>query len=148
MDPTNTQGLPQIQQMSPLPQGGGDLSSLLQRLTPEQLHEMMGLGSLSEQDSHLDRQAAQAHALRSGLMAQHPMGWGAGAANGISQVLGALHERQLDSRHDDILAQQTAGRGRFADLFRGPQAQAAQPPGSALDALTAPAVSPPFSFGP
>ena len=127
MDPTTMmpgmqqQQPPQQQQPGMPGQDAGGLSALLQRLSPEQLHQLMGLSSLDQQGSALEQQMAQSHALRKQQMGQQPYGWGAGLANGLSQVGESVHGALLERDRKANIDKQGAGRSAFADLLRGKQ---------------------------
>jgi hypothetical protein len=107
-----------------------EYDSLLSRLTPEQLQQMMELGSLDEQGGLLHEQMAQAEALRKPSGVQ---GYGAagglfhGLADGINNISGAIRQKQLYGEQKDLLGKKTKGRSTLVELLRSGPTQPQQP---------------------
>lgn len=100
-----------------------DASSFdLSQLSPEQLQQLMALGSLDEQGGDLDKQMEQAQALGQQQTSPHST-WGGAALGGLAGLI-----NQLKSGHDvtQIQGQKAAlrdkksdVRGMYAQLLRG-----------------------------
>lgn len=98
------------------------MDDLLNSLPPEVLEQLIGLGTLDEQQALLEQQMQQAQALRGSGMAQgHRTGVGAGLA-GLGDVLngvrGGLDAQRLQGEMGGLLEQKKKGRSVYADLLR------------------------------
>lgn len=143
MDPTQMQPGMQPGSQSPMggvgTAGGGDLQSLLQRLSPEQLHQLMGLGTLNEKGDQIEEQMKMAEEMRKQISGGQSYGAGAGLGNGLAAIFTALHERSLRGDQGENTAAKGAGRDSFADMIRSqqqpasPQGMPQQPQGQSVD---------------
>lgn len=106
-----------------------DLSSLLSQIPPEQLEQMLGLGTLDEEDALLAQQMEQAQALRKGSGKQFSTPVGAllgGLGDVINSGMGAQQANQLMGQRKDLLGKKTSGRKAYVDALRS--SQTALPP--------------------
>ena len=90
-------------------------------LTPEELAQLMGMGTLDEQGSLLERQMAQAQALRQPSGQHYSTGLGAafgGAGDILRSIQGVMQENRLRPKQESLLKQKEEGRRLFADLLR------------------------------
>lgn len=98
-----------------------DFDALLQQMTPEELEQLLGLGTLDERQGMLGHQMAQAELLKQPSNKQYSTGWGA-ALGGLGDVIragqGQYQLEQAQQGMEDILAQKDAGRGLYADAIR------------------------------
>jgi len=99
----------------------GDFSDLLQQMTPEELEQLIGLGTLDERQQMLGHQMAQAELLRQPSNRHYSTGWGA-ALGGLADVVragqGQYQLEQAQQGMQDLLAQKDAGRGLYVDAIR------------------------------
>jgi hypothetical protein len=95
------------------------LTALINGADPETLKALLGAGTLDQGDTMLEKQLAQAHAMRSQLAGQQPYGLGGGIGNAIAQTLEGFNEHSLrqqqqanlDKRQKSIDAMIAALRG-------------------------------------
>ena len=111
-----------------------DFSALLQQMTPEELEQLLGMGTLDERQAQMERQRQQAELLRQGSNQQYNTGMGA-ALGGLADVIRAGQgQYQLENAEagiQDILGKKDAGRKSYGDLmqrFAQQQAQQVRPP--------------------
>ena len=105
-----------------------DLGSILSQLSPEQVSQLLGLSTLDEEGSALERQMAQAQALQQPAGRRHTttLGSAFGAAGDVMRgIRGGLDERSLREKQQGLIGQKRKGRLTLADLFKvRPQEQA------------------------
>ncbi|AAK94390.1 hypothetical protein Mx8p55 [Myxococcus phage Mx8] len=98
-----------------------DFDALLQQMTPEELEQLIGLGTLDERQGLLDQQMAMAQALQQPSGKQSSTGWGA-ALGGLGDVVrgfqGQHKLQQAQAGMEDLLAQKDAGRLLYTDAIR------------------------------
>lgn len=96
------------------------MDELLSQLSPEDLEQLFGLGTLDERGDLLSQQMAMAEALRRPSGQQHTTPIGA-ALGGIADVAGAwggsLAEQKLQGQQADLLKQKDAGRKAYAEAI-------------------------------
>ena len=95
---------------------GADLD-LFSNLKPEDLKQLLGLGTLDEQGQLLQQQMAQAQALRrpSGTQYTAPVAAGLGGlADVLNSVNGTIQTHQARSGQEALLKQKDEGRGLYA----------------------------------
>lgn len=101
-----------------------DLNALLSQMSPEELEQLLGLGTLDERGGMLNQQMAQAEALRQPSGRQATTGWGAafgGAADGLRNIQGMQQMDAIRKQQEALLGKKDAGRGLYANaLRRGP----------------------------
>ncbi|WFG54196.1 hypothetical protein Mx9_p89 [Myxococcus phage Mx9] len=117
-----------------------DFNDLLQQMTPEELEQLIGLGTLDERQSLLDKQMAQAEALmqQGGGRYSTPLGAALGGLAGVGQsVMGTKQQQDAMEQQRAILGQKDVGRGLYTDVIR--RQQQAQQPWDVTPAI-------PFSF--
>lgn len=103
-----------------------DLETLLSQMSPEELEELLRLGTLDERGALLEQQLAQAQALRQPDNRQHYSGFAgamAGLSNAANNVYGAYQQKKLGEQQQALLGQKDAGRGLYADAIRRRPAQ-------------------------
>ena len=129
---------------------GGNLAGL----TPDQLQQLMQLGSLDEEGGQLQDQLAQAQALQSAPMTHHVSPFGAafgGLAGAINSYRGAKEEKSLRARQQDISKQKQDARALYARALMGATATPAEmgPAGGLQEAqLLGPNANSPVATGP
>lgn len=109
-----------------------DLDALLSQLSPEEIAELMGMGTLDERGSLLDQQLAQAQALRQPQSGPHSTGMGAalgGLGDAVRSFSGGIQELGLRDQQRGLLNQKDQGRQKFLEMLR--QRQGGRVPGSA-----------------
>jgi hypothetical protein len=104
-----------------------DLNALLSQMTPEELEELLALGTLDERGGLLQQQMAQAEALRQPSGRQHSTGLGAalGGIGDLTKFIGGT--RQMDdlrAKQEALMGQKDAGRGLYANAIRRRPAEA------------------------
>ena len=108
-----------------------ELEALLATLTPEELQQLMGLGTNDERSGIVQQQLAQADALRNSQMGDYGTPGGA-AMGGISSVLdkvrGGMEAKDLQGQQQGLLGQKDAGRMTYLDALRRQQQGPALPP--------------------
>lgn len=109
------------------------LEALLSQYTPEQLAQLLGMGTLDERGSALQKQQEQADALAGGSSAQR-YSTGAGAAiggvgNAIASVGGGVQGLMLGKQQAQLLDKKDAGR---LEYLRGLRAKPPGPPAGAV----------------
>lgn len=95
--------------------------SIFSQLTPEQLQQLLSLGTLDEQGSLLEQQLAQAQALRNPMGGQRSTGLGAGIAalgDTLRGVSGAIQEGRIRKEQEALIPKRQSGRSILADLLR------------------------------
>jgi len=122
----------------------GDFSQLWELMTPEELEQLLGLGTLDERQQMLGHQMAQAELLRQPSNKHYSTGWGA-ALGGLADVVragqGQYQLEQAQQGMEDILGKKDAGRVAYGELlqrFAQQQAKQNQPP--------TPDIAPPIPF--
>ena len=115
-----------------------ELEALLASLTPEQLQEIMGLGTVDARSDIVAQQLAQADALRNAQVGNNMTPGGAalsGMGNLLDKVRGGLETQDLRAQQQGLLGQQDAGRMTYLQALRNKQQPlAALPPDAgALD---------------
>jgi hypothetical protein len=91
-----------------------------ENMSPEELQQLMHLGSLSEQQDIIKDQIAQAMALRKPSGVQHTTGLGAlfgSLGDTLGNGLSVHRENQLRHQQHDLMGQQERARGLFADAM-------------------------------
>lgn len=103
-----------------------DFSQLFADMTPEEkemaLTQILGLGTLDEQDDMYQEQMAMADA----LAPKGPRNWGPGAAGPIGAIadvfgagVNAYKQNQFMKERDKLLKDKVAGRREFAKIMGG-----------------------------
>lgn len=96
------------------------MNDLLNQLTPEELHQLMGLSTAEDEKGLMDEQMARAMALR-GHPVQHSTGMG-GALGALGDALNAgmsgYRENQVEQNQKALMAKRLAGRNLLADILR------------------------------
>lgn len=98
-----------------------DLNTLLAQMSPEELEQLLGLGTLDERGGMLQQQMAQAEALRQPSGQQYSTGWGAalgGVGDLTRQIAGTRQMDALRQQQEAILGKKDAGRGLYVDALR------------------------------
>jgi hypothetical protein len=94
---------------------------LLQQMDPEELKQLLGLGTLDERDELLQQQMLQAQALGQPNRTQHSTALGA-ALGGLGNVAGAIGggigNAQSMAGREALLGQKDAGRNLYLDALR------------------------------
>lgn len=117
-----------------------DLNALLSQMSPEELEQLLGMGTLDERGGMLQQQMAQAEALRQPSGRQASTGWGAafgGIADGLRNIQGTQQMDTLRQQQEALLNKKDAGRGKYVDALRrrmGP-GQQMQPTEDVLPAI-------------
>lgn len=99
-----------------------ELEALLAQLTPEQLQQYMGLGTVDERSDLVAQQLAQADALRGQAMGDYSTPGGAalgGIGNIVEKMVGGYQGQELRGQQQDLLGQKDAGRMMFLEALRG-----------------------------
>lgn len=121
-----------------------DFNALLSQMSPEELEQLLGLGTLDERGEALQQQMALAQALQQptgGHPSITPLGGALGALNnGLRYIHGANKLEKLQKDQEALLAKKDEGRGLFVDAMRR---RAAGLP--ATEAMPAPVA--PFALG-
>lgn len=98
-----------------------DLNALLSQMTPEELEQIFGMGTLDERGALLNQQMAQAEALRQSSGKQYSTGLGA-ALGGLGDVTrmvgGTMDMNRLQKEQEALLGKKDAGRGLYVDALR------------------------------
>lgn len=96
-------------------------AQLLASATPEELQQLLGMGTLDEKGGALEQQMAQALALRQGGGRQYSTGAGA-ALGAVGDVLNGVRSHQqegeLKKQQEALLGQKDAGRNLYVELLR------------------------------
>lgn len=99
----------------------GEMDELLSQFSPEELAELIGLGTLDERGALLQDQMAQAQALRQPQAGHHTTGMGA-ALGGLGDVVrgfaGARQTTALGAQQAELLGQKDKGREMFLRALR------------------------------
>lgn len=98
-----------------------DYFAFLQSLTPEQMQQMQGMGTLDERGQSLEEQLAAAQALQNRATAQRgTLGGAIGSGLGgvIDAVRGGMQERDVRQQQADVLGQKDAGRTAYSEALR------------------------------
>lgn len=108
-----------------------ELEALMASLSPEELEQLMGLGTLDEQGALLEQQQAQAQGLLRGGNAQRTTGIGAalsGLGDAVGAGVGAYRQGKLNEQQKALVDQKQTGRNLYADaLRRKPQGASGMP---------------------
>lgn len=102
-----------------------ELEALLASMSPEELAELMGMGTLDERAALLEQQMAQAQALRQPSGERHITGAGGafgGLNDAVKNVWGAYQQKQLQDQQAALLDQKDQGRSLYLDALRRRQA--------------------------
>lgn len=107
---------------------------ILSQLTPEELQQLMGMGTLDERGQLLQQQLQMADALRQPQAGEHSTGLGA-ALGGLGDVLrgtiGGIAGKQAMGKMEGLMGQKDAGRNTFLQAFlKGQRGGAAGPMGA------------------
>jgi hypothetical protein len=98
-----------------------EFQQLLASASPEELEQLMGMGTLDEKGGLLEQQMAQAQALRSNHSQGHSTGLGAGLG-GLADILNGYasgrQQKETGEQQQALLAQKDSGRNLYADLLR------------------------------
>lgn len=96
------------------PQNMNGLINIFKNLTPEQRRQIAAGGALDDEAQSVDKQLAQAQALRTHYAAGHTTGIGA-AGGALGDLFNSIHSNQLEKeardRQKGIRAEQTSLRG-------------------------------------
>lgn len=100
-----------------------DLEQLLAGLSPDELEQLLGMGTLDERGALLQQQQAQAEALRQkpGMAMGHVSPWGAalaGLGDVANQVRGGVQGQAAGQGLESLLGKKDAGRGAFVEALR------------------------------
>jgi len=112
---------------------------LLTRFSPEELQQMLGLGTLDERGALLDAQMQQAQALRRPTAVQRQTAGGAigeGLGDLFRGIAGTIQEKDIGAQQAALLDKKDAGRKGYADAMVA--ALRAHAPVSALPLVAAP----------
>lgn len=98
-----------------------DLNALLSQMSPEELEQLLSMGTLDERGDLAQQQMAQAEALRKPSGQQYSTGWGAalGGVGDMARFIGGT--RGMEASQADleaILGKKDAGRGKYVDAIR------------------------------
>lgn len=98
-----------------------DFNAMLSSLSPEELQQLLGLGTLDERGALLSNQMAQADALMQPQGRQYSTGLGA-ALGGIGdltrQIAGTRQQEALLKQQEALLGKKDAGRGLYTEALR------------------------------
>lgn len=98
-----------------------DFNALLSQMSPEELEQLLNLGTMDERGALLQQQMAQAEALRQPSGRQYSTGLGA-ALGGIGdltrQIAGTRQMDTLRQQQEALLGKKDAGRGLYVDALR------------------------------
>lgn len=125
-----------------------DYFAFLNALSPEELAQMSGMGTLDERGQALEGQLAAAQALQRRPVAQHATAGGAigsGLGRVVDAVRGGLQEKDVRQQQAALLQQKDAGRNAYSEALRrfAMKRQQSQPPASGFAPLVPP---PPESY--
>jgi hypothetical protein len=98
-----------------------DLNALLSQMTPEELEQLLGMGTLDERGGLLQQQMMQAEALRKPSGQQYSTGLGAalGGMGDLARTIGGTMDMgRLQKEQEALLSQKDAGRGKYVDALR------------------------------
>jgi hypothetical protein len=101
---------------------------IFSQLSPEQLQQLMHLGTLNQRSDLLQQQMQQALALRKPSGEKHVTGFGAavgGLADIGNSVIGQLRENKAREALDQNITEQEQGRTTLANVWAKMQAQQA-----------------------
>ncbi len=94
------------------------------QLTPEQIQQLLQLGTMDEQDQAIMEQLRAAQALQQSQSGGHRTALAAGIG-GLGDAFrafgGTMKERQARAQRSELLDKKRAGRELFAKLLFGPQ---------------------------
>lgn len=113
-----------------------DFEALMQQMSPEELEQLISLGSVDDRQKALLQQMAQAEALgqMGGERYSTPLGAALGGIGDVARGFASQGRlKDLQAQQQDLLSQQDDGRGLYVDILRRQQ-QGQQP------------VSPPIPF--
>jgi hypothetical protein len=103
---------------------------IFSQLSPEQLQQLMHLGTLNQRSDLIQQQMQQAIALRKPSGEKHITGFGAavgGLADIGNSVVGQIRENKAREALDKNMTEQEKARSIIAELLRNRQAGSAQP---------------------
>lgn len=121
---------------------------LLAQASPEELEQLMGLGTMDERGGLLEQQLAQAQALRTNNSQGHSTGLGAafgGVADMLNGYASGAQQKGLGAQQQGLLGQKDAGRNLYLELLRRRGAPQNAGAGDVLG--VAPGQLPPFGLG-
>lgn len=99
-----------------------DFNALLSQMSPEELEQLLGLGTLDERGEALQQQMALAQALQQPMGGQPsitPLGGALGALNnGLRYIHGQNQMEELQKQQQALLASKDKGRRDFVSALR------------------------------
>lgn len=98
-----------------------DFEALLSTMSPEELQQILGLGTMDERGALLQQQMAQAEALRQPSGRQYSTGWGAalgGLGDAAKFIAGSRQMDKTQAGLEELLGKKDAGRGLYVDAMR------------------------------
>lgn len=110
-----------------------EMQSLLAQLSPEELKQLLGMGTLDERDQLLAQQQAQAAALMRGgdPSSRHTVGTAlvGGIGDLVGTIAGGAKMRDINAQRTGLLNEKDAGRAGYVDALAKALSR-----GSAMDA--------------
>jgi hypothetical protein len=100
------------------------MNDILSSLSPEEIHQLMGLSTADEQEAQLQAQLQQAEELRRAKSGAHTTGLGAalgGLGDVVNSGIGAYQQHKLHGQEQDLLGQKRAGREKYLEILRRAQ---------------------------
>ena len=104
------------------------IEDLIRSMTQGQTDQYSQSATNDPAQDNLNKQLAQAHALRMQAGARPAYGWGAGLGAGLSQFAGALQEHKLQGQNQQLNQQRADQIKMLMELLRGRQANDASSP--------------------
>ena len=104
------------------------IEDLIRSMTQGQTDQYSQSATIDPAQENLNKQLANAHALRMQAGQRPAYGWGAGLGMAGSNILGAVHENQLQGKNDALNADRAAQLKMLIDLMRGNKASDASSP--------------------
>lgn len=98
------------------------MEELLAQLSPEELAQLLGLGTMDERSQLLQQQLAQAEALRSGPQQHHSTGLGAalgGLGDVVKNVAGSMKAQKLNDQMAGLADEKDKRRQLYLKALRG-----------------------------
>ena len=118
------------------------IEDLIRSMSQGQADQFSQSATIDPAQDTLNQQLARAHALRQQAGQRPAYGWGAGLGMGLANVLGAVHENQLQGQNQQLNQQRADQLKAMLQILRGQQggdASSPIPPGGG---------SPGVSYGP
>jgi hypothetical protein len=97
------------------------IEQLLQQMSPEQLAQYSQSATIDPAQDNLNKQLAQAHALRLQAGQRPAYGAGAGLGMGLANILGAVQENKLQGQNQQLNQQRSDQMKALLQLLRGQQ---------------------------